>query len=1117
MSNTGKEFIGRYEILSIIGKGAMGEVYKANLHGPAGFRKRVAIKALTTHLGRDSEKHRTDLIQEAQIGGLLQHSNIVNVFELIEEQHKHYIVMELIEGPSVKDLIRQSPVPMRVAIDIVKGSLRGLNHAHHYSAKSGVIHRDIKPSNILISSSGIPKIADFGLAKIQGKDTHEKTGIYGTPFYMSPEAARGEEVDNRSDLFSLGLILYELLTGKRVLEGVSGLAVLLRVQNIDDVIMDAAPMQEWSKSCPELYDFLLRILKADFNLRFNTAAEALAALRAIPLHGPSLEDWLFPIQESGSVASMISEGMDDDSKSDILKLEIPILNKNLIGREKELSLIQAHLKKEGTLICVKGPAGIGKTSLVSECIPLLSKRFDNIWWVPAREMKTLDELGSNLIQIAGAGNNLQHSSYKQAMVDLLSTQERLLLIIDAPEQLIAPLREAIPTWQAANKELNIILSSREKLGIEDEILLDVPSLSPDSALKLLHQITAEKDVDLKDSPILRQVLHFLEGHPLAIQLAAHQLSIHSPEHVLDTLQETSLSQSTTMRDALNLSWKTLSREEQVVLIQLSVCVDGFSISMAERVADTTAFSSGPWILDIISSLIDKSMCHADRSGAETRIRMLHMIRSHAQFHAEPEMLRNAQWRLAKYLAELRIIRSSRIDWSLYYHRLNNERRNMSQSMKDCSEWSPLEPEKEVGWNEFRAQQTLSICSLFLLSGPHPSIPSLVSNILSLDNVSPRTVAMLKRFLGTHYRLVSQYDASIKVLYEGVESLKEHPSAHMKRELYSELIRTYTDIGKYENAEVAFENAMLAAKESESKHQEALALNDYGYHLAQCSRMKEATTVLERAAIILMGIKDWPNVQRTMSNLGLVALRSNDPSTGEHFYRRALHLSHKLRFLGKEDLLWMNLAICSAYQNNIQKAERYFFRALQQAKKKSAHRRMAIIYGNISLLMLIQEKHSMCQKFLGFARILIKRFPHPMTEQLCLLVGSMRALVIQDYSEAYELATQCMQVVREKKFLFKASETLPILIEASAHNGKWTEVSKLMQELRQLPDQKSAINLFASLSAKAHIARIKGDKLASEESVVGLIQLIEKTELGDRPDARFLLDRIKRLSIHSKSG
>ena len=166
-------------------KGAMGEVFEAVLHGPAGFRKHVAVKSLSVHIGRNSEKHREDLIREAQLGGLLQHVNIVTVFELIELNSAHYMVMELVDGPSVKDIMAKAPVPLSVAIDIIKGSLRGLRYAHGFKSKScpsGIVHRDIKPSNILISGSAIPKIADFGLAKDKAKTPQKRPEYTGHHF-----------------------------------------------------------------------------------------------------------------------------------------------------------------------------------------------------------------------------------------------------------------------------------------------------------------------------------------------------------------------------------------------------------------------------------------------------------------------------------------------------------------------------------------------------------------------------------------------------------------------------------------------------------------------------------------------------------------------------------------------------------------------------------------------------------------------------------------------------------------------------------------------------------------------------------------------------------------------
>src|ERR1700757_1633471 len=211
--------LGPYEIVGTLGAGGMGEVYRAR---DARLNRMVAIKILPAALATtDDHLHRFE--REARSASGLNHPNIVTIHELGRDGSVHYIAMELVEGATVRDLLKAGPVPVRQAIDIAAQIAEGLAKAH----ESGIAHRDIKPGNLMVTADGFVKILDFGLAKLvpSGEELSQlhtrassdtRSGIIlGTPEYMSPEQASGLPLDFRSDQFSLGLVLYEMVTGKR--------------------------------------------------------------------------------------------------------------------------------------------------------------------------------------------------------------------------------------------------------------------------------------------------------------------------------------------------------------------------------------------------------------------------------------------------------------------------------------------------------------------------------------------------------------------------------------------------------------------------------------------------------------------------------------------------------------------------------------------------------------------------------------------------------------------------------------------------------------------------------------------------------------------------------------
>ncbi|UCC80166.1 MAG: protein kinase [Candidatus Zixiibacteriota bacterium] len=206
------ETVYQYEILEKLGSGGMGEVYLAE---DTRLNRQVALKFLPIHLSSDKALN-TRFINEAQAAAKLNHPNIITIFEVNEYEDRPFFVMEYVEGNPLSDVIEKDGLPSDQAVDIILQIGEGLKAAH----KAGIVHRDIKPSNIIIDESGRCRILDFGLAAVQSEDRLTKTGsLLGTVEYMSPEQVRGEKVDHRSDIFSLGILLYEMLTGKLPFKG----------------------------------------------------------------------------------------------------------------------------------------------------------------------------------------------------------------------------------------------------------------------------------------------------------------------------------------------------------------------------------------------------------------------------------------------------------------------------------------------------------------------------------------------------------------------------------------------------------------------------------------------------------------------------------------------------------------------------------------------------------------------------------------------------------------------------------------------------------------------------------------------------------------------------------
>ncbi|HWN42548.1 MAG TPA: protein kinase [Thermoanaerobaculia bacterium] len=264
--------IAQYRLLDPLGGGAMGTVYEAE---DTRLRRRVALKFLPGELTRDPVA-KARFLQEAQAASALDHPNICTVHEVGETEDGHlYLAMAAYDGETVKERIARSPLSVDEALDIACQAAHGLAKAH----REGIVHRDVKPANLMVTRDGMVKILDFGVAKLRGAAGINVAGSFlGTPAYMSPEQARGEEVDPRSDVFSLGVVLYEMLAGTRPFRSGEGVTSALR-----SLLEDRpAPLRSVRPEVPaELERITGRMLAKPPADRYPTGAEVAAELTAI--------------------------------------------------------------------------------------------------------------------------------------------------------------------------------------------------------------------------------------------------------------------------------------------------------------------------------------------------------------------------------------------------------------------------------------------------------------------------------------------------------------------------------------------------------------------------------------------------------------------------------------------------------------------------------------------------------------------------------------------------------------------------------------------------------------------------------------------------------------------
>ncbi len=272
--------LGSYEVLSPIGSGGMGEVYRAR---DTRLGRDVALKVLREAFARDSARM-ARFEREAKVLASLNHPNIASIYGLEESGSAHALVMELVEGPTLADRIKQRPIPLEEALPMAKQVAEGLEYAH----ERGIIHRDLKPANVKVTPEGQVKVLDFGLAKaLEGETSEEEVQnsptlsaaatregvLLGTAAYMSPEQARGKRADRRGDIWAFGCVLYEMLTGKHAFTGETisdTLAAVIRAEP------DWASLR--ADTPPPIRTLLRRCLQKDQRQRLQAIGEARIAI-----------------------------------------------------------------------------------------------------------------------------------------------------------------------------------------------------------------------------------------------------------------------------------------------------------------------------------------------------------------------------------------------------------------------------------------------------------------------------------------------------------------------------------------------------------------------------------------------------------------------------------------------------------------------------------------------------------------------------------------------------------------------------------------------------------------------------------------------------------------------
>ena len=854
--------IGPYEIVGLLGAGGMGEVYKG--HDPR-LGRDVAVKVLSGEFVTDPDRLRRFEV-EARAAAALNHPNILAVFDVGSEGTMPYLVSEFLSGQTLRDALNAGPLGLRRTLDLARQVASGLTAAH----ASGITHRDLKPENIFLTADGHVKILDFGIAKwappasahslaqTVGDTSATNAGvILGTMGYMAPEQATGRTVDFRCDQFAFGIVVYEMLSGRRAFERPS------HIEEMAAIVRDDHPtLSEVHPEAPLPLQWLLdRCLAKNPADRYESTRDLHRDLETLATH---IVQPVVPARAKAPAAS-----------------NLPVPRAPLIGRDTDVvKARQIVLRDSARLVTFTGPGGIGKTRLAVQVANELRSHFEGGVYFAALSTITDPVLVPQAVAQALGVSTSSQSSPIDGLKEHLGADLQaapMLLLLDSFEHLLGAV-SFVADLLAIEAPLKILVTSREPLHLygEHEVpVLPLPRPDPlrttsldtlarnPAVMLFVERATASKpDFTLtsENARAIAEICNRLDGLPLAIELAAARVKTLPPSAMLGRLESRLQiltggardlpARQQTLRAAIAWSHDLLGEAEQRLFRRLSVFIGGCTFEAAEAVADTKQ-DLGVDVIDGIESLVNKSLLQlSEHPDGETRLTMMETVREYALERlvasGEDGAVRKSHAAYFLVLAEEAANELEGVDQAMWIDRLDRDRDNARAAL----DW--LIRSANAAWGLRLATAMLRYWELREL---FTEGRQRLSAVLALPAAAERSAARAKAVFAAAVLASGQRDYGHRARY-----LKE------ATEIYREL---------------------------DDRQGTAVVLNAFGlFHLEQ-GNFAEGRTLLEECCELWRDLGDDLMRARTVSNLANLVKQQGEVALAIERYEESLALFRQL--------------------------------------------------------------------------------------------------------------------------------------------------------------------------------------------------------------------------------
>jgi predicted ATPase/tetratricopeptide (TPR) repeat protein len=944
----------RYRLQSLLGQGGMGEVYEA---WDEELSIRVALKTL--HLESHSDRPALDdLKREAMLARAVVHPNICRVYDLgrhgESESEVYFLTMEALRGETLAERLRtRGRMTTAEAWPLVEQMAAGLQAAH----QAGVLHLDFKSSNVILAGDPgreLAVITDFGLARtveptIGVADERREPGpkprsIAGTPAYMAPEQVRGEAAGPAADIYALGVVLYEMVTGKLPFAGRTPIDVAQR--RLDE---DAPSPRMTVPDLDERWNAVVRrCLEREPERRYASAAEVPAAL-------------------AGRIAVLPPARENTFSGRHALPPELD----SFVGREIELDVLASMIAGGSRLVTLLGAGGMGKTRLaVHYGWQSRASWPGGTWFCDLTEARDQDGIVSAVAKTLGAplgrGDPVEH------LGQVLAARGRCLVILDNLEPVAGPAAAAVTQWRALAPELHLILTSRERLGIAEERILDLDPLRTPAAIQLFLERAQRLRPGLAfgdgDLAAVKQVIKLVDGIPLAIELAAARLRVMSAQQLVAGMHKRfSLltggrnARHETLAGVIDGSWALLHPWERAALAQCAVFEGGLTVAAAEAVLDLRAYENAPPVLGVLQSLLDRSMLHTFVSHGsrpdkrrDPRLGMYGSIQEYARRKLStggdvphgvsgPAAVlaaetRHGEW-YRRFGTEEALAALDRDGGEELRRALENELENLVAACRRAGE-------RRDGATA--AATYVAACAVISMRGPAAAAVALGRDLLA-TGLPPKERAVVLMTLGEVQKDAGQAQNALSSLEEALALHRELGNRSLEGAVLANLGSWHHTQGRMEDARGQLRAAAAIHREVGDQLRESVDLATLGNIDRSQGRMVEARAYYERALILRRAVGDRRGAGILLGNLAGIDYKDGHVERARAGFEEALSIHRKMGNRRFEASIHANLGNLCRDQGRLEEARDHFAAALAMTQELGTRRDEGNAHLNLGIL------------------------------------------------------------------------------------------------------------------------------------------------------------------------